>query len=163
MRIVRLRPRSRPRPAAAAPDEGGFTLLEVLIAFVIAALAVGALLQGAAGGLQNARVASHTQEAVARAQSRLAALSASLQPGEQGGDDGGGFLWRVSVQPGPAIAVPRPAAASPPGTQRGAPPGDRDRTILYAVTVALSWQSDGAPRRVVLATQRLGIAPPEPP
>ena len=139
----------------------GFTLLEVLVAFIIAALAVVALLQAAAGGLQNARVAAHTQEAVARAQSRLAALSASIQPGEQSGDDGGGFLWRVSIQAGAAVAMPGRARASalldPPLSQ------GMDRTVLYAVTVALSWQLDGNPRQVVLATQRLGLAPPEPP
>ena len=136
-------------------ETNGFTLLEVLIAFIIAALAVTALLQGAAAGLQNARVAAHTQEASARAQSRLAALSARLQPGEQSGDDGGGFLWRTVVQPGLAVTVPRPA------TRLG--PQGVDRTVLYAVTVAVSWSSDGSPRQVVLQTQRLGIAPADPP
>ena len=131
----------------------GFTLLEVLVAFIIAAMAVAALLQGAAGGLQSARVAAHYQEAVARAQSRLAALSASIQPGQQGGDDGGGFLWRTDVQAGPAVVVPRPA------TQLG--PQGTDRTVLYAVTVAVSWQMDGGSRQVALSTQRLGPAPPE--
>ena len=127
----------------------GFTLLEVLVAFIIAALAVGALLEGAAGGLRNARVAAHTQEAVARAQSRLAAVSAALQAGEQSGDDGGGFLWRASVVPGAAVVVPR---------QQGA-----ERTVLYAVTVVVSWRLDGGSRQVVLGTQRLGLAPLEPP
>ena len=136
--------------------EDGFTLLEVLVAFIIAALAVAALLQGAAGGLQGTRVAAHYQEAVARAQSRLAALSAGLQAGNQGasdagGDDGGGFLWRASVQAGPAVAVPHP------GTQ------GIDRVVLYAVTVSVSWRMDGGARQVTLSTQRLGVAPLEPP
>ena len=140
------------RHSAGGAD--GFTLLEVLVAFIIAALALAALFQGAAGGLQSARVASHYQEAVARAQSRLAALSTSIQPGVQGGDDGGGFLWQTTVQAGPAVVVPRPATRL--GQQ------DVDRTVLYAVTVVLSWQMDGGVRQVALSTQRLGLAPPEP-
>lgn len=153
--MTRRRTSTTRLPAIHGADSGGFTLLEVLVAFIIAALALAALLQGAAGGLQNARVAAHTQEAVARAQSRLATLSATLQPGELSGDDGGGFLWRTVVQPGPAVVVPRPA------TQLGQQAVDR--TVLYAVAVAVSWRSDGGQRQVVLETQRLGLAPPEPP
>lgn len=152
--------------AAGTARPRGFTLLEVLVAFIIAALALAALLQGSTGGLQNARTAAHYGEAVARAQSRLAALTATLQPGEQTGDDGGGYTWRVLVRPGPSIAVPRPQSAPRPG----APPvANRsagaaiDRTVLYDVTVAIAWRADGAARQVALSTRRLGLAPPEPP
>ncbi len=144
----------------------GFTLLEVLVAFIIAALALAALLQGSSGGLQNARIAAHYQEAIARAQSRLAALTASLQPGEQTGDDGGGYTWRVAIRPGPSIAVPRPPTAPRPGTPPAAnrPPGGAlDRTVLYDITVAITWRTDGAARQVALSTRRLGLAPPESP
>ncbi len=144
----------------------GFTLLEVVVAFLIAALALAALLQGSTGGLQNARTAAHYGEAIARAQSRLAALSATLQPGEQSGDDGGGFTWRVVVRPGPSVAVPRPPAAPRPGTAlpvNRQPNGAVDRTVLYDVSVAITWRTDGAARQVALSTRRLGLAPPEPP
>lgn len=139
---------------AAGRLAAGFTLLEVLVAFIIAALALAALFKGASGGLQSARIAAHYQEAVSRAQSRLAALSASIQPGRQSGDDGGGFLWHTTVEAGPAVVVPRPTTRL--GRQ------DVDRSVLYAVTVVLSWQMDGGVRQVVLSTQRLGLAPPEP-
>ena len=133
--------------------EAGFTLLEVLVAFVIMALAVAALLQGAGAGLRNTRVSAHTQEAVARAQSRLAAVGpgpmATLPTGEQSGDDGGGYLWRTRVDAGPSVAVPQATGV--------------ERVVLYAVTVAISWRMDGDARQVTLATQRLGLAPPEPP
>ena len=133
--------------------ERGFTLLEVMIAFVIAALALAALTQGASGGLQSARVAAHYQEALARARSHMAALETSVQAGEQRGDDGGGFAWRVLVQPRSTAAAARP----------GVDPPRAGRAVLYRVTVAVSWRMDGDAREVALSTQRLGLAPPEPP
>lgn len=133
--------------------DGGFTLLEVLAAFVIAALALGALTQGAAGGLQSARVAGHYQEALSRAQSRLATLGAAPALGVQDGDDGGGYRWRVSV-------VPIATAARGRG---GADPPRPGRAQLLAVTVRVSWRMDGGERDVVLATERVVTAPPEPP
>jgi len=35
--------------------------------------------------------------------------------------------------------------------------------MLLEVTVRISWRMDGGNREVVLATERLGMAPPEPP
>jgi len=133
--------------------DAGFTLLEVLVAFVIAALALGALTQGAAGGLQSARVSGHYQEALSRARSRLATLDTGPAPGEQAGDDGGGFAWQVNVVP---IAT---AGRSREGGEQLRPA----RAMLLAVTVRVSWRMDGGERQVVLATERLGLAPPEPP
>src|SRR5918997_799427 len=66
--------------------EAGFTLLEALIAFAIAAFALAALLQGALTGLRAAHTATRTEEALARARSRLAALEAApLAPADQRG------------------------------------------------------------------------------
>ena len=154
---------SRPGPQPAPTGVGshrrsgdaGFTLLEVLVAFAIAAAALAALTQGALGGLQSVRVSGHVQEAVARARSRLAVLghAVPLAPGEQEGDDGGGFRWRQRVTP---VGDPQPAptGAAPPGAAR---------PVLLDVSVAVSWRLDGRAREVVLRTRRLGLLPPEPP
>ena len=130
-----------------ASREGGFTLLEVMVAFIIAALATGALLQGVGGGLQSTRVAAHTQEAVSRARSRLAALSsAPLQPGEQRGDDGGGFTWLTRVT---LITVPGKRALEQERTTNA---------VLYSLTIRVGWTMDGGAREVSIGTQRLADA-----
>lgn len=136
----------------------GFTLLEVLIAFVIAALALVALTQGVAGGLQSSQVAAHTQQAVSRARSHLAALMIPV-PGDTSGDDGGGYRWRQVVTADAVAAPARPGL----GTSSGSPPLRARRPILYGVTVTISWQLDGGERSVALATQRLAEAPADGP
>jgi general secretion pathway protein I len=87
----------KPHAAAAA----GFTLLEVLAAFIIAALGSILLYQAAFEGAANATAAARYQEAVVRAQSRLASIGVltSLQPETLSGDDGGGFTWRLIITP----------------------------------------------------------------
>lgn len=132
--------------------EHGFTLLEVLVAFVIAALALGALSQGAAGGLQSARVSGHYQEALSRARSRLATLGTPA-PGEQNGDDGGGYSWQVRVT----------SIATGARAREGVDPTRPGRAVLLGVTVRISWRMDGGERQVSLATQRVALAPPDPP
>ena len=128
----------------------GFTLIEVLVAFTIAAVAVGGLAQGALGGLQATRASGHYQEAVSRARSRLAALGhgSSFASGEQDGDDGGGFRWRTRV-----VQVAAGAAPPPRGSARGT------RIMLYSISVGVSWRMDGGIREVVLESKRLASAP----
>ena len=123
--------------------ERGFTLLEVLVAAAIAALALAVLFQGAAGGVRTARVADHVQEAVSRARSRLAVMEHGPAPllGDQSGDDGGGFRWRSHV------------------TQVGASGG----AVLYDLAIAVSWTADGGEREVTLHGRRVAATPPEPP
>ena len=146
--------------------EAGFTLLEVLVAFAIAAAALTALTQGALGGLHSVRVSGHVQEATSRARSRLATLGRGvpLLPGEQEGDDGGGFRWRQRVAPAGDTLLAGPGAA--PGAASGAVSGavsGAARPVLLDVSVAVSWRLDGRAREVVLRTQRLALLPPEPP
>ena len=128
-----------------ARGEQGFTLLEVLVAFLIAALALGVLFRGAVEGQASAAVAARYQEAISRARSRLAALDATPPvPGDQQGDDGGGYRWRVRT------------------TLLGTAPGDPP-PALYGIAVAITWSTGGQDRVFQLNTRRLGTAPPAPP
>lgn len=81
--------------------EAGFTLLEVMAAFVIAAFGSIALYQAGFQGTAGAAAAAHLQEAVVRAQSRLASVGVltTLQAEQLSGDDGGGFNWALDITP----------------------------------------------------------------
>lgn len=128
--------------------QAGFTLVEVMVAFIIAAISLGVLYKGALGGLLSARVATQYEEAVGRARSRMASIGhgSAIVPGEQSGDDGGGFRWRTRI----AVAE----TAQPPGSLvQGA-------TIptLYAISVSIAWGEEGSGRNLRLDTQRAGFA-----
>ena len=133
-----------------ADRDGGFTLLEVLVAFIIAAFALGLLFQGGLGGLASATTALHYEEALSRAQSHLAAASLGdqLAASDRQGDEGGGYHWRVRVEPvarAAAVDTTKPVAA------------------LFEVGVEISWQEGRGTRRVTLQSQAVGTAPPPPP
>jgi general secretion pathway protein I len=87
--------------AESAPQEGGFTLLEVVVALAIAAMALVGLFQAASGGLFAVDTAARAEEAVQRARSHLAAIgrSSDLVQGEFTDDDGDGYRWRLRVRP----------------------------------------------------------------
>jgi general secretion pathway protein I len=91
------------RLAALAPGtrDGGFTLIEVLVALVVLATTVVAVLQLFGGGLRLARAAGDHSDAALVASARLA----ELEPGPltEGATDGadGPYRWtrRVTLEP----------------------------------------------------------------
>src|ERR1700756_3671638 len=87
--------------AERTSQSDGFTLLEVVVALAIAAVALVGLFQAGSGGLFAVDTAARLQEAIQRAQSHLAAVGrdATLVQGEFTDDDGGGYHWRLRVQP----------------------------------------------------------------
>ena len=87
--------------------EAGFTLLEVMVAFIIAALACIVLYRAGFTGAAAAVTAARYQEAVVRAQSHLAAIGPlmKLQTEQLSGDDGGGFHWQIRIAAGPSTGT----------------------------------------------------------
>jgi general secretion pathway protein I len=134
--------------AEGAPRSVGFTLLEVVVALAIAAVALVGLFQAGSGGLFAVDTAARAQEAVQRAQSHLAAVGrdAALVQGDFTDDDGGGYRWRLSVRPVASQQVPA-AGGNANGSE-----------ILFDVEVAISWPGHTGDRSVVLKTLRLGTA-----
>jgi len=123
------------------PDEDGFLLLETLIAFVIAALALVVLYRAAFDGAAAIAVARREAAALARAESRLASLRA-MAPAHRyvhQGRDGDGFVYRET-----AIRLAAP---------RGAP------LVPVRITVTLSWGngSAGVGRRGVTLTSVIAV------
>lgn len=132
--------------------ERGFTLIEVLVAFAIAALSVAVLVRAVSTGMLAAHTARNYEEAVVRARSHLAALGrdATLVVGDRSGDDGEGFRWRLSVRPLAAGALPQKAGSPQFGPNRS--------LTLFAVDVGIAWTGLGGTREIVLHSLRLGNA-----
>lgn len=126
----------------------GFTLLEVIIAFVIMALIVGATFDTFSTGLRNAVLSGNYADAVVRAESRLALLefSEALDLGVKTGRVDQTYGWRTEI--------------SPVVTDEGS---DRTRGLadyrLYHVVVTVFWGSGRDSREVTLRSQRLKRAP----
>ena len=116
--------------------EAGFTRIEVLVAFIIAALFLALLANAGIEGLRASRLSAQYQEALARAQSHLAAAVESPQASDRQGDEGNGFHWHVRIVPLEHIVLP-----SGPVT-------------LLAVSVAISWGTSRG-RSVQLNTEQV--------
>jgi general secretion pathway protein I len=78
----------------------GFSLLEILVAFVILALALGVLMRVFSGSLNNAAFSERYATAILVAESRLAALGVEspLVAGEAHGEAAGGYQWHSLIE-----------------------------------------------------------------
>ena len=121
---------------------GGYTLIEVLVAFMILALALSVLLRIFSGGLRNVSVSSDYARAVlvAEAQLATAGVTDTLVAGDTSGDDGGKFLWTRIVR----NYVPFE------GYDRGT-----STVTAYQITVIVEWAHAGSTRQIDLSTVRL--------
>jgi len=116
--------------------DGGFTLLEVMVAMVILSVAVITLVQLSSQGLRLLRVSGEHQDAVMLADR----LARSADVAGEGVDTGheGAFEWERRTR---LVAVP--ADPAPVGT---------DAPRLLSLSVAVKW---GSGRSVEVATLRL--------
>lgn len=140
------------RPARRPAREAGFTIVEVLAAFVLFGLALAGLMQLFSVGLRDAQLADEYARAVMIAQSRLAAFTAVEQVEEkdsEGSDER--FKWRVT--------------ASAYDERRETPNADASRDLnlrvrLVRVDSVVTWAAaDGRERDVRLATLVLAAKP----
>jgi prepilin-type N-terminal cleavage/methylation domain-containing protein len=121
----------------------GFTLLEVLVALTVLALAIVPLMQLSSQGLRLLHLSDDYQQAVLVAE-RIARSADALEVGVQAGREGR-FDWerRVTLMPVPEELV---AGAGP-------------QLRLYALTVAVRW---GSRRTLELASLRTVAVPVTP-
>ncbi len=119
----------------------GFTLIEILVALSILAVALGAILQSLSSGLRSLGAAEAHALALMHARSQLAKVGPliPLEPGEQTGA-AGKFEWTVSVR-----------RFEPPD---GNPVVDQ-ALVPYRLDVTVTWPRGG---QVGLTTLRLGPA-----
>jgi general secretion pathway protein I len=126
----------------------GFTLLEILVAFVVLAAGAGVLYRTFSIGLNNVGTVSGYSEAIAIAEAKLGAigLEKKLEEGEESGTtEDRRFDWRIAVQ-----------LYTPPGESPDQPGGFISPHQLYKATVTVSWDQRGtAKRSVELSTLRI--------
>lgn len=107
-------PRTRGE-TTAAPRDGGFTLLEVLVAFAIAAPALALLFGLGVQSVTAAQAAARYREVISRAQSRLDVLpNQALVAGVRDGEDGHGFRWRTRIAAAASLPAQRQVAPGSP-------------------------------------------------
>lgn len=139
----------------------GFSLLEVMLAFGVLAVALGLLLGMLSRGLGQVTQAQGETEASLHAQSLLDALGTieSLEVGARDGEFAQGrYRWRLEVSPAedPAPAPP-PADGSPPPQ----PVATGAEAQLYRVALDVEWGAATPAQQLRFETLRLR-APPGP-
>jgi general secretion pathway protein I len=124
----------------------GFSLVEVLVAFSIAAVALGMVVQIYGKGLVATDLTDEYADAVAIAESRLAEHRVDPAPGHVGasGVTADGYRWESRFAPYEAGTV-----------VDGAPP----RVALETVEVEVSWENRQRERSVTLTSLRLVARP----
>ncbi len=87
--------------AVADMRQRGFTLIEVVIALAVFAVAVGVCMQIATAGLRQSRIAAEQTQAALLAQSLLDmyGVGERLEPGRDSGRLAGDYQWEIEVTP----------------------------------------------------------------
>jgi len=125
----------------------------VLIALIISGIALATVFQAAGETMRATASAARHQQALSRALSHLDGAGVNLMPGEQEGDDGGGFHWHVLVRPIDSTGKQDAAGKPMPIT-------DTLVVTMYAVTVSITWRDGRNERFVRLDSRRLRTTAP---
>jgi type II secretory pathway pseudopilin PulG len=130
---------SNPKRYADKPANG-FTLIEILVAFAVAILVLGALYDVYATGLRSSTSSERYSNAVLLAESGLDALAAGPLAPTDTTDRIGGYERRISVRLRPDLASAQAQLVVFP----------------YEVEVHVAWREGMRERTVSLSTLRLG-------
>lgn len=124
----------------------GYTLLEVLVAFAVLALALTFLLGTLSGSTRQVRWSTDAARAALHAQSLLAdvGVGQALQPGRDEGElEDGRYRWQLDVAPYVDPLQPPTVAEDPFGAR------------LMALRLELAWGDGSRGQRLVVESLRL--------
>ena len=142
-----------------ATAQRGFTLLEVMVAFVVLAATLGLLLGMLSRGLKQVTQSQGETEATLYAQSLLDELG-TIEPLAAGVRTGNfereRYRWRLQVQPASDPAPPPPPAEGSPEAQ--AVPVE-SAPILYRVSLDMEWGAATPAQKLHFETLRLRASP----
>ena len=127
-------------------QQAGFSLLEVLVAFVIMGLVIGGILQLFGNSMRSVSLSDEYSYAVKIAESQMATVGTAIpvEAGNTSGSSGDKFNWNITIE---ATEFEMP---------EGAPPMP---LYPYRVMVDVSWPSGNKDRHFQLASLRFGKEP----
>lgn len=124
----------------------GYTLIEVLVAFSVLALALALLLGILSGAMRQVRWSADAGRAALHAQSLIAQAGVGevLAPGRREGElEAGRYRWSLEVEPWTDPALPAAVAVDPFGARP------------MALRLRVEWGEGGAAQRLELQSLRL--------
>jgi len=126
----------------ASRQQRGFTLIEILVAFMILAMSLTVIFRIFSGGLRNVALSEDYARAVLVAESQLSTVGISepLERGVTSGEWGERFRWQRVIE------------HYQPWEQ------DKELTtplLAYQVTVKVDWEHTGRTRQITLSSVRL--------
>ena len=128
---------------SASRRQLGLTLLELLVAFAIMAMALGLLYRVMGGSARSAGDIERYQRAVVLAQSLLSLRDTVPEGGWQQAGESSGFRWQIQSMPY-ATGVSGPTIP-----------------VLHEVSIAIVWSEESRQRTLELTTLRPERKPPE--
>lgn len=125
-----------------SPQQRGFTLIEILVAFMILALSLTVIFRIFSGGLRNVALSEDYARAVLVAESKLSAIGVSepLEAGVTSGEWNARFRWERVVEDYLPWEQDKELAAP---------------LLAYRVTVNVDWEHAGRTRQITLSSVRL--------
>lgn len=148
--------------SVAEPGDAGFSLVEALVALVIAGLALTVVAGVFGTGLLVHQASDEVATALTLAEGKIAAAGAgeALRAGRSEGVFGGRYSWELTIAPYDDRHDAEHPNARPQGNVAAIGALPLSALRLYRIAAAVAWREGTRQRRLALATLRLGPPPP---